>query len=102
MNLVKVILDLLFSGDVLGKLSSLLGTDEDSTKTAASAAVPALLSGLAGMAASDEGARKLSSTLNGLDLGKLGNLTKMLGGDTGALTQKGSALLSSLFGDSVV
>jgi Bacterial protein of unknown function (DUF937) len=102
MNLVKIILDLLFSGDVLGKLSSLLGTDNESTKKATSAAVPALLSGLAGLAASDDGVRKLASTFNGLDPSSLGNLAKMLGGDTSAVTQKGTNLLSSLFGESLV
>src|SRR5262245_11920571 len=62
MNLVKIILDMLFSGDVLGRLSSFLGTDEDAAKKATTAAVPTILSSLAGLASRDEGARQLSST----------------------------------------
>jgi hypothetical protein len=106
MNLVKIILDLLFNGDVLGKLSSLLGIDNDSTKKAASAAVPALLSGLAGMASSEDGVHKLASTLNNLDtgstLGTVSSLARMLSGDTSSVVNKGSNLISSLFGDSLV
>jgi hypothetical protein len=102
MNLVKLILDMLFSGDVLGRLSSLLGTDEDAAKKAATAAVPTILSSLAGLASTDEGARKLSSTLSDLDPSMVGNLTKMLTGDTASIAQKGGNLLSSLFGDRVV
>src|SRR5262245_40787208 len=101
MNLAKFILDLLFSGNVLERLSSYLDTDEQTTKKAASAAVPAILSSLVGLAANDEGARKLSSTLSGLDATLLSGLTKMLTGDTGAVAQKGGNLLASLLGDNL-
>ena len=107
MDLVKLITDQL-SGDALGSLSSLLGTDSKTTRDAAGAAVPALLSGLAGMAGTDDGARKLASTINNLDtsvpggLSALSSLAGMLGGDTSAVAQKGGSLLSSLFGDSLV
>src|SRR5262245_693141 len=102
MNLVKLILDMLFSGDVLGKLTAFLGTDEEAAKKATAAAVPTILSSLAGLASTDEGARKLSSTMSNLDPSMLGNLTKMLTGDTQSVAQKGNNLLSSLFGDSLV
>jgi hypothetical protein len=107
MDLVKLITDQL-SGDALSSLSSLLGTDSKTTRDAASAAVPALLSGLAGMAGTDDGARKLASTINNLDSGvpgglsALSSLAGMLGGDTSSVAQKGGSLLSSLFGDSLV
>jgi hypothetical protein len=102
MNLVKIIFDLLFSGDVLGKLSSFLGLSTEATKKAASAAVPSMLSGLAGLASSEDGAQRLASTLNSLDTSSIGNLGRSLGGDPTSLTQKGGSLLSSLFGDNVV
>lgn len=107
MDLVKLITDQL-SGDTLGSLSSLLGTDSKTTRDAAGAAVPALLSGLAGMAGTDDGARKLASTINNLDTGvpgglsALSSLAGMLGGDTSSMQQKGGSLLSSLFSDSLV
>ena len=82
MNLVKVILDLLLSGDVLGKLGSLLGTDDETTKKATSAAVPAMLSGLAGLASSEDGVHKLASTFGSLDPDSYANSARMLSGDT--------------------
>jgi len=101
MNLVKSILDQL-SGSALDSLSEAIGTDAQTTRTAATAAVPTILSALSSMAATDNGARRLGAALDGLDLGSLGNLAKMLGGDSGALAQKGSQLLSSLLGDGLV
>jgi cell fate (sporulation/competence/biofilm development) regulator YmcA (YheA/YmcA/DUF963 family) len=101
MNLVKSILDQL-SGGALDTLASNIGADAEKTRTAASAAVPAILSALTGMAATDSGARKLGSTLDGLDLGSLGNLASALGGDGSSLAQKGSQLLASLLGDNLV
>jgi hypothetical protein len=101
MNLVKSILDQL-SGNALDSLSTIADSDAETTRTAATAAVPAILSALTGMAGSDTGARKLASALEGLDTGGLSNLAKMLGGDGGSLVQKGSQLLTSLIGESLV
>src|SRR5262245_56080530 len=104
MDLVKLVMNQL-SGDMLGKLSSLVGTDIETTRKAIAAAVPAILSGLSGLAAHDDGARKLASTINGLSasgLGDIGNPADMLSSDSGPLLQKGSGLLSSLLGDNVV
>jgi hypothetical protein len=101
MNLVKQITDQL-SGDALGQLGSLLGTDADSAKRATSATVPALLSALSGMMSNEDGAKKLTNALGGLDVGSLGNITQLLGGNTGALLKNGTGMLGSLFGDSMV
>jgi hypothetical protein len=100
MNLVKQILDQL-SGSALGQLGSLLGTDTETTERAATAAVPSLLSALSGLASTDDGARKLTNTLEGLDTGGLGNIAQMLGGNSGSVLSKGNSLLGSLFGDSL-
>jgi hypothetical protein len=101
MNLVKQIMDQL-SGGALGQLSSLLGTDAETTERAATAAVPSLLSALSGLASTDDGARKLSNTLEGIDTGGLGNITQMLsGGTSSSVLSRGSSLLGSLFGDSL-
>ena len=102
MNLVKSILDQL-SGSALDKLSYGCGADTETTRTAAAAAVPAILSALAGMASTDSGARKLASATRTASIwAMLGNLAKMLGGDSGSLVQKGGNLLGSLLGDSLV
>ena len=47
MNLVDLVKDQL-TGQVLGSLGSLIGADESQTRSATSAAVPALLGGLTG------------------------------------------------------
>jgi hypothetical protein len=101
MNLVKQIMDQL-SGGALGQLSSLLGTDAAVTERAATAAVPSLLSALAGMASNDDGVRKLTNALSGLDASSLGNFAQALGGNTSSLLGNGTSLLGSLFGDSMV
>ena len=101
MNLVKQILDQ-FSGSALGQLGSLLGTDAETTERAATAAVPSLLSALSGLASTDDGARKLSNTLESLDTGGLGNIAQMLGGNSSSVLSKGNSLLGSLFGDSMI
>jgi hypothetical protein len=53
------------------------------------------------MAATDDGARKLTNTLGSLDTSALGNIANMLGGNSSSLLSKGTSLLGSLFGDSM-
>ncbi len=101
MDLVKSILEQ-FTGDNLNRLSSDLGTSPKATQSAISAAVPTILSSLAGLASSHDGAKKLSNTLGGFDFGKLGSLANMLTGNTNSVAQQGGSLLTSLFGDTVV
>jgi len=101
MNIVDLITNQL-SGDVMGKLSQLIGESEQKTKSAVGAAVPALLAGLSS-AASDPGkAQSLNNALGGLDLGSLGNLGSMLAGGGGGLLEKGGGLLSSILGGNVL
>ncbi|MEI6240343.1 MAG: DUF937 domain-containing protein [Planctomycetia bacterium] len=100
MNLVDLVKDQLTS-QVLGSLGSLIGADESQTKSATSAAVPALLGGLAKLASSQGGASQIASALGGLDLGALGNLAGMLGGSNASrMADQGGSLLGSLFGTS--
>jgi hypothetical protein len=101
MNLVKDIVDR-FSGDLLGRISSLLNTDEDSAGYAASAAVPALLAGLSGVAQSEDGVRKLAAALNGVGSSSVDEVAGMLRADADAVAQRGTNLLGSLFGDGMV
>jgi hypothetical protein len=101
MDLVKSILDQ-FTGDNLSRLSSELGATPKATQSAVAAAVPTILSSLAGLASTHDGAKKLSNTLGGFDFGKLGSLANMLTGNTNSVTQQGGSLLANLFGDTVV
>lgn len=99
MNIADLIASQLTSPDVLGKLGGLIGANESQTKTATSAAVPALLSVFGKMAQSNSGADQLAKAMGGLDLGMLGNLAGLLGGSQASgLSSLGGNLLSSLLG----
>jgi hypothetical protein len=87
---------------VLGKLAGLTGTNEAQTRSATSAAVPALLSAFGKMASTNSGASTLANSLGGLDLKTLGNLAGLLGGSQASgLGSIGGSLLSSLFGNNL-
>jgi Bacterial protein of unknown function (DUF937) len=101
MNLVEQIKSQLSSG-VISQLSSMVGASEASTGTALTAAVPALLSALSGLASSGSGAQKLLSVLNQLGTGSLENLTHKLTNQPAAVQEQGGNLLNSLFGASAI
>jgi hypothetical protein len=99
MNITDLITSQLMSPDVLGKLSGLIGANESQTKTATSAAVPALLNVFGKMASTNSGADQLAKAMGGLDLGMLGNLAGALGGSQASgLSSMGGSLLTSLLG----
>jgi len=99
MNLVDLIAGQLSSGDVLGKLGGLIGANESQTKSATTAAVPALLEVFSKLASSKSGADSLAKAMGGLDLGMLGNLAGALGGgQASGLGSLGGNLLGSLLG----
>ena len=101
MNLVDLVTSQL-TGDVLGKLAGLTGTNEAQTRSATNAAVPALLSAFGKLASTNSGASSLASSLGGLDLKTLGNLTGLLGGSQASgLGSIGGSLLSSLLGNNL-
>jgi hypothetical protein len=98
MNLVDLISNQL-TGDVIGKLGGLLGTNEQQTRAATNAAVPSLLSIFGKMASTNAGANQLAGAMGGLDLSMLGNLAGMLGGSQASgLESLGGKLLGSLLG----
>ena len=99
MNLVDLIAGQLSSGDVLGKLSGLIGANESQTKSATAAAVPALLQVFGKLASTNSGADQLAKAMGGLDLGMLGNLAGALGGSQASgIGSLGGNLLGSLLG----
>jgi hypothetical protein len=98
MNIVEAIKDQL-SADLLGKLSSVIGTGEATTTKAVSGAVPTILSVLASIASSAGGADRLIGALRKFDAGSLGNLAEGLrSGNVKAVEEKGGDLLGSLLG----
>jgi len=99
MNLVDLISSQVSSGDVLGKLGGLIGASESDTRSATSAAIPALLTAFSGLASTNKGADQLASAMGGLDLGMLGNLAGALGGgQASSIGSLGGNLLGSLLG----
>ena len=99
MNISDLIMSQLTSPDVLSKLGGLIGANESQTKTATSAAVPALLNVFGKMAQTNSGADQLAKAMGGLDLGMLGNLAGLLGGSQAqSVGSLGGNLLTSLLG----
>jgi Bacterial protein of unknown function (DUF937) len=101
MNLVDQIKQQLTSG-VIEQLSSVLGADERSTGTAISAAVPAILSALSGLASSNSGAQKLVSALGQFSSGSHENVISKLSSQPASVLEQGTSLLSSLFGGNTI
>jgi len=99
MNLIEIILKLLGSGDIMGKIASLLGIGQDQAGKAVNAAVPSLLAGLIGSASKPEGAAHLTNVLSKQDPGLFDNLSGLL--SQGAAAGTGSSNpLSALLGGS--
>jgi hypothetical protein len=102
MNLVDLIKDQLSSG-VIKELSSHLGANEGATRSAALAAVPALLSALSGLASSGgAGAEKLVSALEPFASTSLEGLVHKASTQPGSILEQGASTLSSLFGNSTI
>ncbi|OCP18097.1 MULTISPECIES: DUF937 domain-containing protein [unclassified Ensifer] len=96
-NLVSYIAQML-TPDMIARIASALGLDSGKVQSAVGAAVPAVLAGLAGIAAQPGGAQRIADTAK-QQSGSLDNLMGMLaGGDQPSLAQNGSQIISSLFG----
>jgi len=97
MDIIQTIMGML-SGNVMSKLSSLIGENEANTQSAVSTAVPALLSGLSHVASTPNGAQRLVSAMDQFGANTTAPVTGLLGGQTGAIAEQGNSLLKSLFG----
>lgn len=104
MNIVDMLKSQL-GGEVLSKLSSLIGEGEDKTRTAVDAAIPALLSSLAGLASTSGGADRLINALRQAsespDIGGLGDVLRE-GPKASEWLAKGGSLLSVLLGSAAL
>jgi hypothetical protein len=83
--------------EVLGKMATATGLDNATAQKAASASVPAILGGLADLAAKPGGARQLASAIAEQPSGLLSTLTSAISGST-QLQENGSGMLASLLG----
>jgi hypothetical protein len=88
--------------DVIAKLAQGAGiSDRAAAQKAVGAAVPTILSGLAGLAAKPDGARQLADAVARQPADMLDKLASMTGG-TAQIADTGKSMLSSLFGSSML
>jgi len=97
-NLVSVVMQFL-TPDMVAKIASALGLDRSVAQKAIGGAVPAILSSLADVAATPNGARQLTNMVTQQPPGSLESFKSLLGGSgQSALAETGTSMLSSLFG----
>jgi hypothetical protein len=99
-NLVSAISRFL-TPEMIGKMASVSGLDRSTTQSATGALVPAILNGLADLAAKPGGARQIADAIAEQPAGVLSNLAQTLGGAS-MPSEKGTGLLSSLLGGGVL
>lgn len=101
-NLVSVVMQFL-TPNMIAKIASGLGLDRSLAQKAIGGAVPALLAGLADVAATPQGARQLGSTLAQQQTGSLESLKSLIGdASPSTLAETGTSMLSGLFGGGVL
>jgi hypothetical protein len=97
-NLVSVVMQFL-TPELIAKMASALGLDRAIAQKAVGGAIPALLTGLADVASTPEGARQLTNTLAQQQPGSLESLKSLIGSsDQNNLAESGASMLSGLFG----
>jgi Bacterial protein of unknown function (DUF937) len=97
-NLVSVVMQFL-TPDMIAKIASALGLDRSVAQKAIAGGVPAILSSLADVAATPNGARQLTNMVTQQPPGSLESFKSQLGGSgQSTLAETGSSMLSSLFG----
>lgn len=85
--------------DMIAKIASALGLERTVGQKAITGAVPAILSGLAGLASTPDGARRLSGAMSQQGTGVLDSLQNMIGGSgQKAFADSGASMLSGLLG----
>ena len=101
-NLIAVVMQFL-TPDMIAKIASALGLDRSVAQKAIGGAVPALLSSLADLASTPNGARQLTNTLAQQKPDSLESLKSLIAGSgQKTLAETGSNMLSGLFGGGTV
>jgi hypothetical protein len=101
MNVIETIQEQLADTSA-GKLGSLIGEGEGKIKAVLTAAVPALLSALSGLANTSDGAEKLAATVSKFEPDLPARLNDMTRNEADAVQDEGNAALDSLFGRGTV
>src|SRR5262245_43510336 len=97
-NLVSLVMQFL-TPDTIAKIASALGLDRAIAQKAISGAVPAILSGLAGVASTPGGARQLSNAVSQQGPNLIDGLQGLIAGSgQKAFTDSGANMLSGLLG----
>jgi len=97
-NLVSIVMQFL-TPEMIAKIASALGLDRSVAQKAIGGAVPALLSSLADVTTTPNGARQLTNILTQQQQGSLDTLKGLIGGSgQNTLAETGSSMLSGLFG----
>jgi hypothetical protein len=101
-SLVSVVMQFL-TPDMIAKIASALGLDRSIAQKAIGGAVPALLSSLADVASTPNGARQVTNIVAQQPLGSLETLKGLItGSGQNTLAETGSSMLSGLFGGGVL
>jgi hypothetical protein len=101
-NLVSVVMQFL-TPDMIAKIASALGLDRSVAQKAVGGAVPAILSSLADVASTPNGARQLTNIVAQQQPGSLESFKSLLGGSgQSTLADAGSSMLSGMLGGGVM
>src|SRR5262245_33825571 len=96
-NLVSLVMQFL-TPDMITRIAAVLGLDRNNAQTAVSAAVPALLAGLGGVAAKPAGAENLVNAIRQQSSVPDSFANMFSGSGQSSLVDQGSTLLRSLLG----
>jgi hypothetical protein len=97
-NVVALVMQFL-TPDLMARIASALGLDSSVAQKAIGGSIPAILAGLAGIAAKPGGPQQLSNALAQQSPGVLDNLMNVVGGSgQKAFVDGGASMLSSLLG----
>lgn len=98
-SLVSMVMQYL-NPSIVDRIAGALGESRDSAQKGVAAGVPALLSGLVGMATQPGGADRLATAARQQDPGILNNLSNVIGGGgLQAVTNQGRTMVSSMLGN---
>jgi hypothetical protein len=96
MDLMQILMDKL-SGGAVSQISRQIGTDEQTTNSAVNAAIPVLISAMAGNAAQRGGAESLNNALQQHDGSVLDDVSGYF--NAGGNTDDGAGILGHVFGN---
>ncbi|TWT43575.1 hypothetical protein KOR42_43930 [Thalassoglobus neptunius] len=97
MNLIDIVKDQATAA-ITDKLGTMLGLDDNKTKVASQAAIPALLSTLSGFVLTRSGADQLATRLNQFDESDRERVAEMMASQPTEAARKGYDFLSALLG----